>query len=347
LKTALAWLGAQSGPPPHEVATAPLVGWLPMLHRRPPGHPRGGSGVLSDALARRLAADGGTVRCGDGAARITRGPGGRVDGVVTASGAHVRARAVLAGCHVLTTAALLDDDTFSPRVRRDARVGQGIGMAVRLDTTDLPRYPSDPGAAHRAMQLLAPSRAHLRAAYGDHLAGRQPQRPAALALTFSAFDDTLAPPGRHAVTVWGQWHPYALADGASWDDAGQRAADRLVAEVERAAPGFASAVERVHVQTPADLERELGLHGGNVMHLEMGLDAMFALRPLPGLAAYRSGVEGLYLTGASTHPGGGISGASGRSAAQTVIGDLTGGRRGRVRRTVRRTARRAVWRVAG
>jgi phytoene dehydrogenase-like protein len=77
----------------------------------------------------------------------------------------------------------------------------------------------------------------------------------------------------------------------------------------------------VHVQTPPDLERELGLRRGNVMHVEMGLDSMFAFRPLPELAGYRTPVRGLFLTGASTHPGGGVFGASGRSAARVLMAD--------------------------
>jgi phytoene dehydrogenase-like protein len=340
LKAALAWMGAQSGPPTHEVATADLVGWVPMMHRRAPGHPRGGSGELTAALARRFASYGGTLRLGDGVTRIDVRDG-TVHGVRTGSGDRIAARAVVAGCHVLTTARLLGDalpGRLADRLRT-VRVGAGIGMVVRLGCTDLPRYPSaaPDGSTYRAMQLLAPSRLALRESYGDFLAGRSPARPAALAMTFSAFDPTIAPPGRHNVTVWGQWHPYTLSDGRSWDDAGREAADRLVAQVDAAAPGFAAAVEHVHVQTPLDLERELGLLGGNVMHVEMGLDAMFALRPLPELSGYRvPDLAGLYLTGASTHPGGGVFGASGRSAARVVLRDLA-------RRDARATWR---WRVA-
>ena len=334
LKTALAWMGAQSGPPTHEVATADLVGWVPMMHRQAPGHPRGGSGALTQALARRLESCGGTLRLGDGARQIIA-TGGVARGVLTESGERIAARAVVAGCHVLTTVRLLGDalpDRLANRVA-GIRVGAGLGMAVRLGTTDLPRYPSADQGSYRAMQLLVDSRLTLRTAYGDYLAGRPPRRPAALAMTFSAFDDTLAPPGRHNVTVWGQWHPYELASGERWDEVGRRAADLLVEQVDAAAPGFASSVEHVFVQTPADLERELGLLGGNVMHVEMGLDSMFSLRPLPELAGYRvPGVDGLYLTGASTHPGGGVFGASGRSAARILLRDWArhrgpGGRR--------------------
>ena len=325
LKTALAWMGAQSGPPTHEVATADLVGWNTVMHLRPPGHPKGGSGMLSEALQRRLETYGGRVVLGDGAARVLV-EGGRVAGVRTASGQEHRAQTVVAGCHVLTTLELLGDDVpgdLGERARRSVRTGNGIGMVVRLATSDLPRYPSGTGEEHRSMQLLATSRQALRRAHGEFSAGLAPTEPAALAMTFSAFDDTIAPPGKHNVTVWGQWHPYALAH-ERWDDIAEREGTKLVEAVDRFAPGFAGSVEQMHVQTPLDLERELGLRNGQVMHVEMAFDQMFMWRPMPELAQYRlPQLPGLYLCGASTHPGGGVFGASGRSAAQVALAERT------------------------
>ena len=341
LKAALAWLGAQAGPPPWEVATADLVGWNAMLHRQAPGHPVGGSGMLSVALARRFAAYGGRLRLGDGAERITASATG-VTGVLTAAGEHIPARAVLAGCHVLTTLDLLADATLPPglaeRARRGVRVGNGTGMVVRLATRDLPRYPAaaPDGSTYRALQLLAPDRSFLRTAYGDFSGGRPPRRPAVLAMTFSAFDDTIAPAGRHNVSIWGQWHPYELSTGEHWDDIAEREGRKLVEAVDAVAPGFAGSVEAMHVQTPLDLERELGLRRGNVMHVEMALDSMFAWRPLPELAGYRGPVPGLYLTGASMHPGGGVFGASGRSAARVLLADRSPSPLARARKMVTR-----------
>jgi len=327
LKTALAWMGAQSGPPTHEPATADLVGWNTVMHLLPPGHPVGGSGMLSEALAARLSSYGGKVRLGDGAAQITS-TGDRVSGVLTESGEHLPADVVVGACHVLTTLELAAHPVLA-KARRTVRVGNGIGMVVRLATSDLPRYPGATKETYRAMQLLAPSRQALRRAHGEFNAGLPPTEPAALAMTFSAFDDTLAPAGKHNVTVWGQWHPYALSNGEDWDAIAEREGSKLVDAVDRVAPGFASCVEKMHVQTPLDLERELGLRNGQVMHVEMAIDAMFMWRPMPELARYRvPGMAGLYLCGASTHPGGGVFGASGRSAARTVLGDRSGrGRR--------------------
>ena len=323
LKTALAWMGAQSGPPTHEVATADLVGWNTVMHLRPPGHPKGGSGMLSEALQQRLESYGGRVRLGDGAAQVTTRDG-RVTGVMTTSGEHLPAFTVVAGCHVLTTLELLDEvpGDLAERATRTVRVGNGIGMVTRLATSALPAYPGATPETYRAMQLLAPSRQHLRRAHGEYSAGLPPTEPAALAMTFSAFDDTIAPAGKHNITVWGQWHPYELSNGETWDGIREREGDKLVAAVERFAPGFASSVEQAYVQTPLDLERELGLRQGQVMHVEMSLDQMFCWRPMPELAGHRvPGVAGLYLCGASTHPGGGVFGASGRTAAGLAVAD--------------------------
>lgn len=337
LKTALAWLGAQSGPPTHEAATADLVGWNMLLHRLPPGRPRGGSGMLSVALARRLRSAGGTIRTGDGAERIIVRDSA-AQGIQTTSGERLAARTVIAGCHVLETLDLVSGagpawTEAAQRARQRIRVGNGIGMVVRLATSDLPHYAGSIGGKEwRALQLIAPSRAFLRAAHGQFVAGLPPEHPAALAMTFSAFDDTIAPPGKHNVTIWGQWHPYELSNGEGWEQIREREGTKLVKAVDAAAPGFASSVERMYVQTPLDLERELGLRRGQVMHVEMTLDQMFAWRPTPELSGYRTPITGLYLTGASTHPGGGVFGASGRTVARLVLADRASRRRRRRQR---------------
>jgi phytoene dehydrogenase-like protein len=290
--------------------------------------------MLTAALATRLRADGGTVRCGDPVTEITGGAGG-ASGVRTKSGATIGARVVVAGCDVLTTvdlAAGLLPAALVARAHDTIRVGNGIGMVARLATAGLPRYPDADAAVYSALQLVVPSRAALRRAHADFASGRAPAEPAVLAMTFSALDRTLAPTGEHNVTLWGQWHPFELADEC-WGDIGARETDKMIAAVERVAPGFTDTVRDAFVQTPADLAAELALPRGNVMHVEMSLDAMFAWRPLPELAGYRTPVENLYLTGASTHPGGGVSGASGRNTAHVVLRDLQ--RRSRRRRLAR------------
>lgn len=328
LKSALAWMAAQSGPPSHEPANADMVGWLTMLHVIPPGRPIGGSGMLTQALASRFAADGGMLTRGDGARAITRE--GRRHSVALASGRTISAERIVSGTHAWTTASLLSGSypQAAERLRTRTRSGNGIGMALRMQTSRPPAYAADTdGVAHRAMVLLCDDRRELRRCHGEFLAQRAPSNPAALVMCPTVDDPSLSPPGTHTVTVWGQWHPYELA-GESWPQIAEREADKLIDVVERHAPGFAASILRLHVQTPPDLESELGLRNGNVMHLEMTLDQMFSLRPTAEDARYRlSGAEGVYLTGASTHPGGGVFGASGRSAARTVLSDLQHARR--------------------
>jgi phytoene dehydrogenase-like protein len=326
LKAALAWFGAQSGPPMSEPGTAPMVGFAALLHTLPPGRAVGGSGALTRALVTRLRADGGVVSAGDAVTELRRTGDGW--SVRTASGRNLQARIVIAGTHVLTTLDLLQRGGFDPSVldgwRRRIRVGSGIGMVVRVATDALPAYPgAAPGESAHGLQLLVSDRRQLRLAHGAALAGELPPRPVVLAMSFSALDPSIAPPGQHQLSLWAQWHPYRLADGSDWSAHAAREGDRIIAEVDAVAPGFAASVRERLVQTPADLARELGLRGGNVMHVEMSLDQMFCWRPLPELSGQRvPGAPGLYLTGASTHPGGGVSGASGRSAARLVLHDL-------------------------
>jgi phytoene dehydrogenase-like protein len=337
LKAALAWFGAQSGPPMSEPGTAAMVGWAALMHDVPPGHPVGGSGGLTEALRRRLESDGGRVALGDGAAGLLV-EDGRIAGVRTVSGRRIAASAVVAACHISATRALAGSDAPSALADADPPLGNGFGLVVRALTDAPPRYPGiGPDVSSQGLQLLCTDRADLAAAHGDWAAGRLPRTPVPLAMCFSTSDDTLAPPGRHVVTVWGQWYPYALADGSDWDALAETEAARLVAAVDRFAPGFADSVQRLYVQTPLALERELSLPRGNVMHVEMGLASMFGFRPTPALSGHRvPGLPGLYLAGASTHPGGGVAGFSGRTAARLLLADRRPLRRimGRIRRRV-------------
>lgn len=332
LKAALAWFGAQSGPPMSEPGTAPMVGFAALMHTLPPGRAIGGSGALTQALAGRLRADGGLITTGEAVESITR-TGSTWE--VRTGGSTIRARRVVAGCHVLTTLDLLERGGFDPnalsRWRKQIHVGPGIGMVVRLATSTLPMYPGVP-QHHSAtgLQLLVDDRRQLDAAHGAARAGELPPTPAVLGMSFTALDPSTAPPGQHQLTLWAQWHPYELSKGRDWADVGETEADRIVAEAERFAPGLTESITHRHVQTPAALSDEMGLIGGNVMHVEMSLATMFMWRPTPELARYRvAGAPGLYLTGASTHPGGGVHGASGRSAARTILADRRNPLRGR------------------
>jgi phytoene dehydrogenase-like protein len=137
----------------------------------------------------------------------------------------------------------------------------------------------------------------------------------------------VAPPGKHTVFLWAQYFPYERADGQGWDEAREQAADSIQEVLYRFAPNMRGAITERFIQSPLDLERRLALLRGNVMHVEMSFDQMFFFRPLPELASYRTPIGGLYLTGASTHPGGGVFGASGYNTARVVLADRRRGRR--------------------
>jgi phytoene dehydrogenase-like protein len=213
---------------------------------------------------------------------------------------------------------------------KKSRIGNGFGMIVRYAMNELPNYTALPspadgsaGPQHTALQFVCPDLDYLDRSYGDYLAGRPSTEPAVISMTFSAVDPTLAPPGKHTLFLWGQYYPYELASGESWDEIGQREADRMLAKLAEYAPNVSGAVNGQLVEHPLYLERTLGLLRGNVMHLEMSIDQMFMMRPALTMSNYRGPIKGLYLTGASTHPGGGIMGAAGRNAAQVILKDLS------------------------
>jgi phytoene desaturase len=329
MRAAMAWLGAQSGPPPDEIASGDHFGWYAMMHQSGAKHPRGGSGKLTQAMARSLVAAGGEVRLDAPVSRILVN-GGRVRGVELAGGEQISAPLVISNAHVVTTMLnLVGAEHLPPGLAdrvRSIRIGNGFGMTLRCAAEELPDYPGAPSGgqpheSHHGLQLLCPSLDYLRAAFADYSRGIPSRDPAVIAMTFSAIDPVVAPPGKHTIFLWAQYFPYELADGSHWDDIREQVADNILEVLYRHAPNMRGKIIDRFIQSPLDIERRLGLLRGNVMHVEMSFDQMFFFRPLPELARYRTPVRGLYLTGASTHPGGGVFGASGYNTARTVIGD--------------------------
>jgi phytoene dehydrogenase-like protein len=204
------------------------------------------------------------------------------------------------------------------------RTGNGFGAVLRLALDRPIRYAATASDDARvALQLICRDRAQITTAYGDYLRGEPAADPPIVAMSFSAVDPSLAPPGGEVLWLWAQYFPYALAGGTNWGDIEETVAERILDTFEAYAPGTKASVVGRLFQHPLWLERELGLYRGNVMHLEMSMDQMFMLRPMLGLGTYRTHLKGLYLTGASTHPGGGIMGASGRNAARVLLKDLS------------------------
>ncbi len=326
----IGWMAAQSGPPPTEPLSTPFALWHPMYHVSGMKRPQGGSGMLTQALAKMIEAHGGNIKVSSPVRRILV-EGKRAVGVETTDGDRYTAKVVVSGAHVHSTIKMIDEALVPTQAKNlidGTRIGNGFGMVVRYAMEELPNYtalPTEGQAApqHTALQFICPDLDYLERAYGDYLAKRPAQDPALIAMTFSAVDPTLAPQGKHTLFLWGQYYPYELASGESWDDIAQCQADRMLATLAQYAPNVTDAVIDQLIETPLYLEQELGLLRGNVMHLEMSIDQMFMMRPALTMSNYRGPLKGLYLTGASTHPGGGIMGAAGRNAAAVLLHDLS------------------------
>lgn len=318
VKTPLVWMAAQSGPPPSETMSAPFLLWHPLYHESGVARPRGGSGGLTQALAAMIRAHGGDIHTSSPVDRLVV-KAGRVEGV-SVQGEVYTARAVLSGTHILETLNKLLPSAHRPAEADSMRVGNGFGAILRLALDKPIEYAASPGVeARTALQLVCRDRQQIMDAYADFLKGTPATDPPIVAMSFSAVDDTLAPPGGEVLWLWAQYFPYDLSGGAHWDDIGESVAETILDTFEPYAPGTKASVVGSLFQHPLWLERELGLFRGNVMHLEMTIDQMFSLRPSMGLSDYSGPVGGLFLTGASMHPGGGIMGASGRNAARVVL----------------------------
>jgi phytoene dehydrogenase-like protein len=275
---------------------------------------RGGPEALAQGLVRAARAAGADVRTGAEVARVlTRD--GRVEGVELASGEQISAPAV--ACAVDPKTALvrwLDPVVAGPRLRWRAGNIRTPGATARVDLilSGLPNFAgiSDQTALDGRI-VVAPGIDPVERAFDAWKYGEMSDRP-----YLEATIPTLTQPDGdgHRMTVIAQWVPFAADPG--------EVGDRVVAALERVAPGLAALVTSTEVRTPAAIEREYGLSGGHLYHAEPGLDQFFAWRPVIGLARHRLGVPGLYLCGAGAHPGGGITGGPGRNAAREILRDL-------------------------
>ncbi len=323
MRAALAWWGAQSGPPPIDAASAEFIGWHSVIHKKGPARPRGGSGMLTQALAACIRDHGGQVLPNQEVTGILV-EDGRAVGAKTAGGERYTARRVISNAHVQVTFLELLDHWTPPALRSriaGTHVGNGFGMVVRAALDRLPVYQVD-GVSNdeivRGLQLLCPTRQYLDDAYADYLRGEPSRDPAVVAMTFSAIDPALAPPGKHTLFLWGQYYPYRLREGLDWAGIERDEATKLFRTIDRFAPGTSDALIDMYIQTPPVIREKHNMPNANVMHVEMVLDQMFMFRPLPELSRYRTPLAGLYLASAGMHPGGGIFGAPGYNCAHEV-----------------------------
>ncbi|MCU0505980.1 MAG: NAD(P)/FAD-dependent oxidoreductase [Chloroflexi bacterium] len=289
---------------------------------------RGGPGALADALVAAARAAGVEVRTNAEVVAI-RTVGDRAVGVALASGEEIDAPVVASALDPKTTIlSLLDPMTAGPTLRWRAGNVRTPGSVtkVNLALSSLPAFPAagsgEDGAKRlRGRILLADGVDAVERAFDASKYGRVSDELVLEATIPSLVDRSLAPEGRHVMSVIAQWTPYTLRDGR-WDDAARKAVgDAVVARLETVAPGISGLVTARQVLTPGDIERELGVAGGHPYHGEPGLDQWFAWRPMLGLARYRYPVAGMYLCGSGSHPGGGVTGVPGRNAAREIVAD--------------------------
>jgi len=288
------------------------------------GYVRGGMGGLTQALARAARDLGVEIRCDAEVARILVRDG-RVTGVALADGeeAHAPVVASNADAHV-TFLRLLAPGTLPPAFREAvARISyESASLKINVALAELPDFTACPGTApgpqHRGTIHVCPDLDYIERAYDEAKYGRPSTRPVLECTIPSVVDPTVAPPGRHLMSIFVQYAPYALRDG-DWEAMREPFADRCFALLDEYAPNFSRSVLARQVLAPPDLERVFGLTGGNIFQGAMTPGQLFSLRPVPGHAGYRTPVGGLYLCGAAAHPGGGVMGTPGYNAAREIL----------------------------
>lgn len=291
------------------------------------GFTRGGMGGVSASLANAFREAGGEIRTGNAIDRFLV-TGGRVTGVALENGDEITAATVVSNMDVRRTFLKHVDgddlsDDFKKAVKRFKIRGSSGKINVALDGA--PDFIAAPkNAAFLKGDLHASdSLEELDRAYDDWKAGRWSSEPYFDMLIPTYIDPTMAPPGKHMMTLFVQYAPYELAGGESWDGPNREAfADTVIDKIERHAPGFRELIVHKEVRTPWDIEREVGLTEGNIFQGELTFDQLLFNRPVPGYADYRSPIKGLYVCGSSSHPGGGVMAAPGANAAREILGDL-------------------------
>lgn len=291
------------------------------------GHAIGGMGAISQAIAREAEAHGARIHVDSPVRRILVEKG-RAAGLELADGRIQRARCVAANVDPRTLYLTLLDAADVPaqiRARMQRWRAGSASFRINVALSELPRL-DDSGPAgsdlHRSGILIAPSLAYLDRAHADARLTGMSREPVIELLLPSTLDDSLAPPGLHVGSLFCQHFAPALPDGRSWQDARQEALELVIDTVTRYAPNFRRSIIGVLALSPMDLEQRFGLPSGDIFHGALGLDQLWAARPLLGLGDYRTCVQGLFLCGAGAHPGGGVTGLPGRNCAAEMLRDL-------------------------
>jgi phytoene dehydrogenase-like protein len=286
------------------------------------GFAKGGNGSVSAAIAAAAREHGAEIRTDAPVAKVLI-ENGRATGAVLENGDEIRAKLVVSSADPRRTFMQLVGpehlpDEFSQAIRNFKF--RGSSGKVNLALSELPNFTCLSGAGPhlRGAISISPSIDYLERAYDDAKYGEVSKRPYMDIVIPSMIDPSMAPPGKHVMSIFVQYVPYNVNGG--WTDARREAfGDTVIDTLAQYAPNIKSAILHRQVITPHDIERIVGISEGNIFHGELALEQMFFLRPVPGWAQYATPVDGLYQCGSGTHPGGGVMGASGRNAAMAIL----------------------------
>jgi phytoene dehydrogenase-like protein len=286
---------------------------------------KGGVGSLTSALASAARAAGAEIRTGAEVRRI-HVKDGRATGVALSSGEDLYAKTVISNADPRRTfLGLIDPVELEPGFLARVRSYRSSGTVAKINLalSALPSFTSlpDDESALRGFIHIGPELDYLERAFDASKYGTWSPHPWLEVTIPSLTDPTLAPAGAHVMSITAQFAPYRLRD-TTWASESALFADAVVATLTSYAPNLASSILHRQVITPVDLESQYGLTGGHIFHGELALDQLFTMRPLLGWARYRTPIAGLYLCGAGTHPGYGVSGLSGLNAAREILKDL-------------------------
>jgi phytoene dehydrogenase-like protein len=292
------------------------------------GHAIGGMGAITQAMAKACAEHGVTIKLGTGVKRVLVEKHGVV-GVETDTGELLRSSRVVSNLNPkLLFTRMIEADVLPPHfLQRMQGWKNGSGtFRMNVALSELPSFTCLPGKTraphHTSGIIIAPSLVYMEQAFFDARMQGWSKKPIVEVLIPSTLDNSLAPEGQHVASLFCQHVAPQLPDGKSWDAHRDEVADLMIKTVDDYAPGFARSVLGRQIKSPLDLERDLGLLGGDIFHGALSLDQIYAARPALGYANYRTPIAGLYMCGSGTHPGGGVTGAPGHNAAREIISDL-------------------------
>ena len=290
------------------------------------GFARGGMGAVSSAIAGAFQAYGGELRTEAGVDQIIV-RNGKAQGVALESGEEINGRLVVSAMDVKRTFLQCLDKSdlpehFHRRVENFKIRGSSGKINIALD--GLPTFPALPEGSSLMYSdfHFIDSMERKERAYDDWKAGTWTKDPYVDCFIPTLLDPTMAPPGKHFMSVFVQYCPHQI-EGRAWTSEEKDAfGQTVIDQIANYSPDFKDLILHAEVRTPEDIEREIGITEGNIFHGELTMDQLLFNRPVPGFAQYRTPVDGLWMCGSSTHPGGGVMAAPGANAAREILADL-------------------------